>query len=103
MSKAQRRALWPPRALRLPDTTAAIEAGRQGQRSLLPPEPVDDSREARLARLLGIPGVGLAVNMGEANQGSETVRFAPLLGSAAGGAMLPVAGRPKRHTHPPAV
>ena len=42
---------WPPAHLALPDNIASIERGRgDGQRELFP-EPVDDSRAARLARL----------------------------------------------------
>jgi hypothetical protein len=42
----------------LPNSIEAIEAGRgDGQQSLLPPEPVDDSRQGRIARLCSIPGV----------------------------------------------
>lgn len=41
---------WPPKKLRLPDTIAAIEAGRQEQRELFDEQP-DDSRQGRLARL----------------------------------------------------
>jgi hypothetical protein len=42
---------WPPAELQLPDTIERIEAGRPGgQRSLFGP---DDSREGRLARMVG--------------------------------------------------
>ena len=52
MSKAS----WPPNKLALPDNLADIESGR--------PQPPraqrDESREGRLKRLLGIPGVRCA-------------------------------------------
>ena len=50
---------WIPPELRLPDSVAAIEAGRPGwQGELFQP---DDTRQARVARLLGpVPGVTTA-------------------------------------------
>lgn len=45
------RGAWPPAALMLPATDEAIERGRP---KAARPEP-DDSREARLQRLLGDP------------------------------------------------
>jgi hypothetical protein len=58
MSKTQARpsAPWPPPELTLPDTVEAIEAGRHGpqrQAELFGPEPLDQSRAARLRRLGG--------------------------------------------------
>ena len=47
---------WIPAWARLPDTVEAIEAGRQEQGQLFPPEPLDQSRAGRLARLLGCRG-----------------------------------------------
>ena len=44
---------WPPPHLALPDTIEAIERGRPEP----PAVPPDDSREGRLARLLGTPGI----------------------------------------------
>ena len=50
---------WPPVGLALPDTIKAIEAGRVEQRELLAEQP-DDSRQARIARLLSITGTTTA-------------------------------------------
>ncbi len=47
---------WPPKELALPDTIEAIVAGRANQQELLP-DPIDDSREGRLTRLLGEPSM----------------------------------------------
>jgi hypothetical protein len=55
-SKNEKGGEWPPSDLRLPDTVEAIEAGRADQQQLLP-DPIDDSREGRLARLLSGPNM----------------------------------------------
>lgn len=49
---------WPPTHLALPGDLDSIEHGRQRQRELFPVV-ADDSRAARLARLLALPGAGL--------------------------------------------
>ena len=60
MSKARtHRRPWPPPAANLPETIEQIEAGRDR-----PTTPLDNSKAARLARLLGtVPGVATADGM----------------------------------------
>jgi len=47
---------WPPPEYALPDDLDSIEHGRRTQRELFPDVP-GDSKAARLARLLALPGV----------------------------------------------
>jgi hypothetical protein len=52
MKQLKRHAAWPPADLALPDSIAEIERGRPQS----PAPALDMCREARLARLLALPG-----------------------------------------------
>ena len=55
---------WIPKAMQLPDSIEAIEAGRPPQQQQLFPKQPDDSRAGRLTRILAdVPGVATADNM----------------------------------------
>ena len=66
---------WPPAWAALPDNLDAIEAGQQRQGELFPEVP-DDTRAARLARIVdAIPGLTLADRLPMGRRGVKIYHF----------------------------